>query len=148
MLNPDFHDMLSALSAEGAEYLLVGAYALAVHGLPRATGDMDIWVRPTPDNASRVWKALLRFGAPSGDLTIQDLEAPGTVFQIGVAPCRIDILTRITAVQFEEAWATRFETTLLGLTVPVINKELLIRNKRATDRPKDIADALWLESQG
>ncbi len=147
-MNPDFRDMLSALSAEGADYLLVGAYALAVHGLPRATGDMDIWVRPTSDNAARVWKALVRFGAPLADLTPVDLETPGTVFQIGVAPCRIDILTRISGVEFEEAWTSRFETELHGLPVSVVNRELLIRNKRSTGRPKDVADALWLEGQG
>ena len=88
MLNPDYRDMLSALSAAGAEYLVVGAYALAAHGLPRATGDIDFWIRPTPANADRVLNALREFGAPLQDLTRDDLARPGTVFQIGVAPRR------------------------------------------------------------
>jgi hypothetical protein len=147
-LNPDFHDMLSALSEEGAEYLLVGAYALAVHGLPRATGDMDLWVRPGPDNARRVLAALARFGAPPGGLTERDLVTPGTVFQIGVAPRRIDLLTSIDAVEFEEAWASRHVVRIQSVEVPVIDRHLLIRNKRAAGRPQDLADAARLEQTG
>src|SRR5438874_12136890 len=87
--------MLSALCAAGAEFLIVGAHALAAHGLPRATGDLDLWVRPTPANAERVLAALRSFGAPLFDLEAEDLTRPGTVFQIGMVPCRIDILTSI-----------------------------------------------------
>jgi hypothetical protein len=95
LLNPDFRDMLSALCEESAEFLLVGAYALAAHGLPRATGDMAIWIRRSDENAQRVWRALQRFGAPLARLTIEDLKTPDLVFQIGVAPRRINILTSI-----------------------------------------------------
>lgn len=144
-MNPDFRDMLSALSGEGAEYLLVGAYAVAVHGVPRATGDLDIWVRPTAENARRVRAALTRFGAPAGDLSERDLVTPETVFQIGVAPNRIDVMTSIDGVSFDDAWAARRIVRVAGLDVPVLSRADLIRNKRATGRPQDLADAARLE---
>lgn len=145
-MTPDFSDMLSALSAEGAEHLLVGAYALAVHGVPRATGDIDLWVRPSPANAERVIRALARYGAPIGGLTVDDLAKPGTVFQIGVAPHRIDVLTAIDGVEFAEAWSRRITTDIAGTMVPVIGRDDLIRNKRSTGRPQDQADADRLEN--
>jgi len=147
LLNPDFRDMLSALSDEKAEFLLVGAHALAAHGLPRATGDMDLWIRASGENARRVWRALARFGAPLDQLSETDLQAPETVFQIGISPCRIDILTSISAVEFEEAWSGRLEVELEGLRIPVIGRSHLLRNKKAVGRPKDLADAAWLEEQ-
>ncbi|MCI0335363.1 MAG: hypothetical protein L0228_19315 [Planctomycetes bacterium] len=140
--------MLSALNGAGAEYLVVGAYALATYGTARATGDFDIWVRPTEDNAQRVWAALERFGAPRRKLTREDLRTPDTVFQIGVAPNRIDILTSITGVEFDEAWQHRKQTQINGISVSVIGREQLLRNKRAVGRPKDLADAAWLEEAG
>ena len=91
MLNPDFRDMLSSLCEEKVEFLLVGAYALAAHGHPRATGDLDIWIRVSKDNAKKVWRALARFGAPLSGVTVDDFINPENVFQIGVAPRRIDI---------------------------------------------------------
>ena len=118
-MNPDFADMLSALSAAGVDFLIVGAHALAAHGVPRATGDLDIWVRPTPDNAARTLQALTAFGAPLTDLSAEDLTRPDTVFQMGVPPARIDILSGITGVSFEEAWARRVVVPLSGLDVPV-----------------------------
>ncbi|MHC4409929.1 MAG: hypothetical protein ACYS0F_13125 [Planctomycetota bacterium] len=145
MLNPDYRDMLSALSAAGVEYLVVGAYALAAHGLPRATGDIDFWVRPSTANAQRVLEALRKFGAPLGDLTRDDLARPGTVFQIGVAPRRIDLLTAIDGVDFESAWCDRESREVDGLSIPVLSRNDLLRNKRATNRPKDLLDAEWLE---
>lgn len=92
-LNPDFRDILSALSDEQADYLVVGANAVAAHGLRRMTKDLDVWVRPTPENAGRVWRALAKFGAPLADLNPQDLEREGVFFQVGLPPNRIDILT-------------------------------------------------------
>jgi hypothetical protein len=145
-VNPDFSDMLSALSAEGVEYLLVGAYAMAVHGVPRATGDIDIWVRPTEANAERAFRALARYGAPMADLTVTDLSKPGTVFQIGVAPNRIDVLTAIDGVGFDEAWSRRVTSDEVVPAVPVIGRDDLIRNKRATGRSRDLADADRLEN--
>lgn len=146
-MNRDFVEMLSALSAEGVDYLIVGAYALAAHGLPRATGDLDIWVRPTPENADSVLRALRSFGAPLLGLTREDLLRPDTVFQIGIAPSRIDLLTGVTGVAFEEAWPSRICVTLAGHEVPVIGFEELLRNKEATGRPQDLADAAWLRSR-
>jgi hypothetical protein len=145
LLNPDFRDMLSALCAEGAEFLLVGAFALAAHGLPRATGDIDVWVRPSEANAARVWRALGRFGAPTPGLTLADLATPDVVFQIGVAPRRIDILTSIDGVTFDEAWPQRLVVDVEGLAIPVIGRTHLIQNKRAAGRPQDLADLTWLE---
>lgn len=133
--------MLSALSAVGADYLLVGAYALAAHGHPRATGDLDIWIRPEPENALKVYRTLAEFGAPLHDLTIDDLVTPGMVFQIGVEPCRIDILTTISGVQFSTAWEQKMAIEIDGLRLYVIGRADLLINKRACGRPKDIADA-------
>ncbi len=146
-MNRDFFDMLSALSAEGVEFLVVGAYALAAHGLPRATGDLDIWVRPSADNADRVLRALRSFGAPMFDLTREDLLRPDTVFQIGVVPNRIDLLTGVTGVTFEEAWPSRTTVAFEGLVAPIIGLDELLRNKEATGRPQDVADAAWLRSR-
>jgi hypothetical protein len=146
LLNPDFAEMLRALSAAGAEYLLVGAYAMAAHGVPRATGDIDVWVRPSRDNAQRVLLALQRFGAALFDLTAADLARAGTVFQLGVPPRRIDILTSIDGVTFDTAWPRRVTTRLDDVEVAVISREDLMRNKRAAKRPKDLVDVHLLES--
>jgi len=146
-MNRDFVEMLSALSDAGADYLVVGAHALAAHGVPRATGDLDIWVRPTRDNAERVWAALVRFGAPLDQLEQEDLRSPDVVFQIGVAPNRIDLLTSITGVAFDEAWPNRVLVEVSGLDVPTIGREDLIRNKRAVGRPRDLADIAEMEDE-
>ncbi len=139
-MNRDFAEMLSALSAAGAEFLVVGAYALAAHGTPRATGDLDIWVNPTVPNAQRVLEALTAFGAPLTDLTIQDLTSSDTVFQIGVVPCRIDILSGISGVAFDDAWTRRVVVQIEGIDVPVIGRDDFVSNKRASGRPKDRLD--------
>jgi len=144
-VNRDFRDMLSALCDAGVEFLIVGAYALAAHGLPRATGDIDIWLRPSAANAKRVLAALAAFGAPLFDLIEPDLVAPGTVFQIGVPPHRIDLLTSISGVEFDAAWSERIEVDVDGLTLSILGKEHLIANKRAAGRPKDLVDAEWLD---
>lgn len=147
-MNPDFRDMLSEFCAADVEFLLVGAYALAVHGFPRATGDMDLWVRPSAANAVKVVTALARFGASLAGVGVADFEVPEVIFQIGVAPRRIDVITSIDGVDFDEAWATRTEADVAGLRIPVLSRDLLVRNKRATGRPKDLVDAQWLESAG
>ena len=139
-MNRDYNEILSALCAEGAEFLIVGAYAVGAHGIPRATGDIDIWVRPTPENASRVMRALKRFGAALLDLTEEDLATADTVFQMGVAPSRIDVMTGISGVTFEQAWPSRVTVAIEGLTVPVIGRDELLRNKAASARPRDLAD--------
>ncbi|HET9984977.1 MAG TPA: hypothetical protein VFQ38_15365 [Longimicrobiales bacterium] len=147
MLNPDFRDMLSAFSDEGVEFLLVGAYALAVHGLPRATGHLDLWIRRSDENAARVLRALSAFGAPTDRRSVSDLASADLVFQIGVTPVRIDILTSIDAVEFDQAWPNRITTSIEGLEIPVISRVDLIRNKKATGRLQDAADVESLERQ-
>jgi hypothetical protein len=143
-MNRDFIEMLSALCEAGVEFLVVGAHALAAHGAPRATGDLDIWVRPTPENASRVLEALARFGAPLLDLTLDDLSGPDTVFQIGLPPSRIDILSGISGVTFADAWPGRMDVTIGALVIPVIGREAFITNKKASGRPKDLSDLTLL----
>jgi hypothetical protein len=144
-MNRDFVEMLSALDAARVEFLIVGAHALAAHGIPRATGDLDIWVRPDPANASRVLDALRVFGAPLFDLTLDDLIGTETVFQIGLPPSRIDILTGVSGVTFTEAWPGRIEIEIAGLKVPVIGREDFVRNKKSSGRPKDLADIAMLD---
>jgi len=139
-VNRDFAEMLSALSGAGAEFLVVGAHALAAHGTPRATGDLDIWVNSTPENAARVLAALEAFGAPLADLTIDDLTKPDTVFQIGVVPSRVDILSGVSGVRFADAWPRRVVLVIEGIEVPVLGRADLVANKRASGRPKDLLD--------
>ena len=117
-VNRDFRDLLAEFNAQGVEYLVVGAHALAAHGHVRATKDLDVWVRPDAENAKRVLKALKEYGTPLHDLTETDLAKPGTVFQIGVPPLRIDVITAIDAVSFDEAWSTPVSYT--HLTLPTI----------------------------
>jgi hypothetical protein len=145
MLNPDFRDILSAFSAAGVEYLVVGAYAVAAHGLPRATGDIDLFVRPTLDNAQRVWNGLAAFGAPLERVEVADFAREGTIVQVGLVPRRIDVITAIEAVSFEDAWQGRVELELDGLTLPVIGLQELLKNKRAVGRPQDKADVERLQ---
>ncbi len=145
MLNEDYKDMLQALAEEKVKYLLVGAYALAAHGYPRATVDIDIWVLQSPDNAAAVLRALRRFGTPLQNLTAQDLQRDDTVFQIGVAPRRIDIITTASGLRFDEAYANALVVDIDGINVRIPSIVDLIRNKRASGRTKDIADAEALE---
>lgn len=144
-MNPDFRDLLAEFNAQGVDFIIVGAHALAAHGRVRATKDLDVWVRPTKENASRVLRALKSFGAPLQDLSEADLSTPGVVFQIGVAPVRIDILTAIDAVSFEEAWPERFQARFADQPAAVLSKRHLMINKRAAGRTQDLADVEWLE---
>lgn len=144
-MNPDFRDLFAEFNAHGVEYLVVGAHALAVHGHVRATKDLDIWVRPDLENAKRVLRALAAFGAPLRGLTEADLTEPGLILQIGVAPVRIDIITAIGGVEFEEAWPVRVLTKFADQPVSVLSKQHLIQNKRATGRTQDLADLERLE---
>jgi hypothetical protein len=143
-VNPHFRDMLAVLSAEKAEFLIVGAYALGVHGLLRLTGDLDIWVRPTPENAARVWRALVRFPAPLESMKVEDFCNPDVIFRMGLPPNQIDILMSISGVSFDEAWTNRVQGEMEGVPVFVIGVQDQIQNKRASGRPKDIIDAEWL----
>ena len=125
--------------------MLVGAYAVAAHGLPRATGDIDLWIRTTAENADRVWAALSKFGASLSDLSKQDFLRPNTVVQLGVTPRRIDILTGITGVDYESAERATVIIEIEGVKVPVISLSHLIQNKIAVGRPQDVADVARLE---
>ena len=144
-MNPDFVALLRELSAADARFLVVGAYAVSFHARPRTTGDLDVWIEPTAANAARAFRALRAFGAPLEGLSEADLAQPGVVYQIGVAPRRIDLLTALTALSFEEAWAGRVLGRFGELEVPFIGREALIRNKRALGRPRDLADLELLE---
>ncbi len=145
-MNQDFVDLLAAFLRAEVRFLVVGAYAFAVHARPRATGDLDVWIEPTAENASRAMVALQAFGAPLHQVSEQDFTQPDIVFQIGVAPRRIDLLTGLTGITFDEAWADRTEHAIGDLVVPFLGRATLIRNKRATGRPQDLADLSYLES--
>jgi len=145
-LSPDFKELLLAFNAHNVEYLVVGAHALAAHGHVRATKDLDVWVRPTQQNAQRVLNALFDFGAPLGDLSIEDLSKPGTIFQIGIPPLRIDLITEIDGVDFADAWPECLETGFGGLPAFVISRRHLIMNKKAAARLQDLADVEKLEA--
>lgn len=149
-MNDDFRDLLAALLAAGARFLVVGAHALAVHGVPRATGDLDLWIAADQGNADRVFDALLVFGAPMGAMgvTRDDFTRTDQVIQIGLPPRRIDILTAISGVGFEEAWPDRVAHDVEGLAVPFIGRAALVQNKRATGRAKDLADLEALGENG
>lgn len=148
-MNDDFTDLLNELLESGARFLVVGAHAMAVHGVPRATGDLDVWVSPEPANAERVWAALRCFGAPIEQLGVarKDFETPGVVVQIGLPPRRIDVLTDVSGLDFEEAWRNRTTHSIDSREVPFLGRDDLLRNKRASGRAKDIADLEILEGK-
>ncbi len=139
-MNPDFVDLLRAFAAADVRFLVVGAYALALHGRPRATGDLDIWVEARPANAPRVMRALAAFGAPLLDVSEADFAREGIVYQIGLPPGRIDILTQLTGLAFDDAWPDRARGRFGDLEVDFIGRDAFIRNKRATGRLRDLGD--------
>ncbi len=145
-MNPNFKELLLAFNAHDVEYLIVGAHALAAHGHVRATKDMDIWVRPEKANAQKVLEALSDFGAPLMDLTVDDLSRKETIFQIGLPPVRIDVITYIDGVEFADAWPDRLEMSFGGVPAFVISRHHLIMNKRTVGRLQDLADVQQLES--
>jgi hypothetical protein len=144
-MSPDFLDIIRALSDASARFIIVGAYAVNLYVDPRATGDLDIWVEPSAENARKVWNALAEFGAPLTGVSESDFSKPGATFQIGIAPLRIDILTEISGVRFDEAWSDRSMHPFGPFTIPFLGKKTLIQNKRAAARPKDLADLDSLE---
>ncbi len=145
-LNPDFKDMLSALNDADVDYMVVGAYAVAAYGFPRATGDLDIWIRADSKTAPKVFRAITVFGAPLSDLTLEDFASPSIVFQIGVPPGRIDLLTSISGVSFDDAWPRHIRIELDGISLPLISRSDLIANKKASGRLKDLVDVQSLEN--
>jgi hypothetical protein len=141
--------MAAALQATGARFLVIGAWALAAHGVPRATGDLDIWVDATEHNAARVHEALVRFGVPVKALgvTRDDFARPGRICQVGMPPRRIDITTIIDGITFEDAWASRLQGSLGPVPVAFLGREALVKNKTASGRPKDLADLALLNER-
>ena len=139
-MHQDFLDLLRAFIDRSVRFMIVGAYALGVHGRPRATGDLDVWVDPTPDNAESIIRALEQFGAPIGQITAADFSRPGIVFQMGLPPLRIDVLTELSGLTFSEAWSSRTQAAFGPLTVDVIGREAFVKNKRATGRARDLGD--------
>lgn len=146
-MNEDFVDLLRAFADHDVRFMLVGAYALGVHGRPRATGDLDVWIDPTPSNAARVMRALAAFGAPLSGVSEEDFARPGIVFQMGLPPVRIDVLTELTGLTFDEAWPDRLRAPFGPVEVDVIGRAAFIANKRATGRPKDLGDIHSLGEQ-
>jgi len=139
-MNQDFLDLLRAFIDHNVRFLIVGAYALAVHGRPRATGDLDVWVDATPANAAKVMTALEQFGAPTVQVSAEDFSRPGNVFQMGLPPVRIDVLTELTGLTFAEAWSSRTQAAFGPVVAEVIGREAFIKNKRATGRARDFGD--------
>ncbi|MEO8184943.1 MAG: hypothetical protein ABI895_39560 [Deltaproteobacteria bacterium] len=142
---PDWIELCTLLNAHNAEYLVVGGQAVIAHGYPRLTKDMDLLVRPTASNGARILAALAAFGADPERLTPQQFEDPRTVLMLGREPFRVDILTDIPGVTFDEAWGSRIYVTLDAVPLPMIGKAQLIKNKRAVGRLQDLADAEELE---
>jgi len=140
----DFEDLLSALNRENVRYLVVGAHAFGHHVEPRYTKDLDVWVEATPENAVRVWKALARFGAPLAGVTEADFANSTMVYQMGVPPCRVDILMGIDGTTFPTAWRRRVRRRYGAVPVSVLGLEDLIKTKRAANRPQDQVDLEWL----
>jgi hypothetical protein len=134
------------LHEKQAEFIVVGAHAVMVHTEPRYTKDLDVWVRPTAENAARVFAALIAFGAPLADLKAQDLATPGLIFQIGIAPNRIDVLTAIDGVAFEAAWPRRLHSAYAGVPIGLLSIQDLITNKRTVGRAQDLLDVEKLEA--
>ncbi|NCA17739.1 MAG: hypothetical protein EBS90_11960 [Betaproteobacteria bacterium] len=139
-MNPHFVEMLRAFRDEGVEHLVIGAHALAAHGYVRATLDIDIWVRPSAENAARIWRALERFRAPLTKMKPDDFAEREVLYQIGVPPSRIDIMTSVTGLEFDAAWSRRIMAAFGDIDVPVLGGQDLRTAKRAAGRLKDLAD--------
>jgi hypothetical protein len=147
VLQKDLREFIELLNSHKVEYLIVGGHAVAFHGYPRFTGDIDIFVRPVPENAARVLAVLVDFGFGSTGLDVAALTSPGKVIQLGRPPNRIDLLTSISGVEFDQAWSDRVESQLDSLPVAFIGLESLLRNKRSTGRTKDKDDLEKLRSR-
>ena len=142
-MNQDFEDLLAHLNEAGARYLVIGAYAVGLYAQPRATKDLDILIGADRANGEAVWRALEKFGAPLGDMLPREMAEPNTFFTWGNPPFRIDIITSISGIEFQDAWSRRVIHTIneaTGLAAPFISAEDLITNKLAADRPQDRAD--------
>jgi hypothetical protein len=144
----DWTELLAAFNAAGVRYLVVGAFAYGRYARPRATGDLDLWVDRRAENARRVYGALASFGAPLEGITPDDFTGEGFYYSFGNPPLEVDVITQITGVSFDEAWAGRDEGRLGGVPVSFIGREAFVRNKRATGRLKDLADIEGVDLEG
>jgi hypothetical protein len=145
MMLPNHKDLITSLSDAGARFLVVGGYAVGSYGYARYTGDLDVWIDTSSENVDIVWRVLVEFGAPMGPLKPEDLKDPNLILQLGIPPERVDILCSVSGLLFEKAWEHRQVRDVMGLAIPFLSKQDLIDNKRATGRPKDLADIDWLE---
>ena len=139
-MNPHFVEILKAFRDEGVEHLVIGAHALAAHGHVRATLDIDLWVKPTHANAGRTWRALERFRAPLSKMKVGDFAEPQVLYQIGVPPSRIDIMTSVTGLDFDTAWPNRITVKIGDVPVPVLGLANMRTAKRAAGQLKDLAE--------
>ena len=147
-LDKDFNEFVELFLEHNVRFLIVGGYALAAHGLPRATGDLGAWVWVNPENAQNIMRALNAFGFQNLSLTESDFSKEDSIIQLGYPPFRIDILTSIDGVVFDQAWEKKIVVELNGMNVPFIGRDDLITNKKAAGRPQDIADVSRLTSDG
>ena len=147
-MNSDFKDLLQLFNANGVEYLIVGGYAVIEYTEPRYTKDLDLWVRAEPANSERVFRALAQFGAPLAGMTPADFSEEGFVFQIGVAPVRVDILMSVDGLAFADAWPNRTRADFDGVSVWIVSRADLIRTKQAAGRPQDLIDVANLSASG
>lgn len=145
VLNKDFKEFIALLNEHNVQYIIVGGYALAFHGYPRFTKDIDLWILPNPENAERILAVLHDFGFAPLDLAVEDFILPNKVIQLGQPPNRIDIMTSISGVNFEECYQATIEIELDGIVVRFIGLEDLIKNKRSTGRLRDLGDIEELE---
>jgi len=145
MLNEDYKEMLQILLNNKVKFLIVGAYAMGAHGYPRATGDFDIWVEANPENSQKIYNSLSQFGSPLFNITQETFAKKGIIFQIGVPPRRIDIITHIDGVEFKTAYKTKKIIRLENLSIPFLSKTNLIKNKQSTGREKDKIDVKYLK---
>jgi Nucleotidyl transferase of unknown function (DUF2204) len=147
-LAPDFDEFIGSLNVHGVEFLIVGAYALAFHGAPRFTGDLDVLVRPTLENADRLLVVVREFGFDAPELTPDIVIDPRRLIQMGVEPVQIHVMSAISGVSWDDAWRTHDTVVLDGRTIPFIGRDAMLVNKRAAGRPKDLADIDALKSAG
>ncbi len=145
VMEQDYKDLINIFIKENVQFLLVGGYAVGLHGYPRPTKDLDLWVYANPENASLIVKSLAKFGAPMQGISTHDFETEGTVFQIGVEPVRIDVITRIAGIKFEEAIQNVKMMKIEELNIPTISLQDLIKNKKASGRHRDLNDVESLE---
>ena len=144
-MNDDYRDILQSLLDAEADFIVVGAYAMAAHGYPRATGDLDIWVNPNAENSRKVYDALIRFGAPLSEITENDFCEENIIFQIGIIPRRIDIITSIDGVTYKDAKQDVLLAKIDNLSIPVLSLKKIIINKESTGREKDKLDSKILK---